>query len=242
MECIDPGRVTPDDLVAYATGETEARIDVHIAACASCAAEAAAYASVDGLLRSRLFRVDCPSTQTLGELALDLLDPGEALALRGHLALCTHCAGEFSALAQDLRDDPMAALAPAPGRLARIVARLLPAPGLTAGYAGVRGGDTSMSRSYEAEGISVSLTLEAETSGLQRRWTLLGLVVSEDGELPPGTGAALMRDGQTVARAALDDLGNVVFADVAAGDYSLELTLSDRIVVIEGLDVGDEPA
>lgn len=242
MQCIDPGLVTPDDLVAYATGEPDARVAVHVAACDACAVQASDYAAVDELLRGRLYRVDCPPARTLGELALELLEPQAALAVRAHLALCTHCAGELSTLSEALRADPMEALAPAPGRLARIVARLLPAPGAGMAYAGVRGGENSASRTYEAGDLSVSLTLDAETGGMERRWTLLGLVLAESDELPAGTPVALLRNDQPAAEATLDDLGNFVLPGIAAGAYSLELTLHDRIVVVDGLDVGEAPA
>ena len=74
MDCIEPGRIAAEDLLAYATGQADGQTVGHIAACPACQAEAATYATIDDTLRTRLYRVDCPDAQTLGELALDMLE------------------------------------------------------------------------------------------------------------------------------------------------------------------------
>src|SRR5579872_6398433 len=98
MECIEPGLVTADELMAYAAGDAGARVGAHIAACAACAEQATAYIVAERTLQQRLFRVDCPAILVLGELALDMLDPAEALEMRAHLALCPHCTAELATL------------------------------------------------------------------------------------------------------------------------------------------------
>src|SRR5437868_7343036 len=107
MECTKPGAVTPESLMTYATGETDTLPATHIALCPACAAQALGYGRVDRVLRSRLYRVDCPSTQVLGELALELLPPDDIITVRAHLALCPHCAGELATLSKALREDPI---------------------------------------------------------------------------------------------------------------------------------------
>lgn len=239
MECIDPGAVTPEDLVAYAGGDGDARTAGHVTACAACADQAAGYATSARILSSRLFRVDCPPALTLGELALGMLEPEDGLTMRTHLALCPHCRADLATLEGTLREDPLAALAPAPGRLARIVARLLPAPGRDAAYAGVRGSGASGSRTYDAGGLTVSLTVEAEGGGAVARWALLGLVVDEEGgTAPSGAPIRLLRDGRAVDEAPLDEAGNVVFGALEAGAYDLEIVLDERVVAVEGIAVG----
>jgi anti-sigma factor RsiW len=243
MDCIDPGVVTPEDLVAYADGEADARTAVHVAACSACAAQAGAYARDQHLLSARLFRVDCPPALTLGELTLDLLDPDATLATRAHLALCPHCRADLAALQTDLRDDPLTALAPAPGRLARIVARLLPAPAVGSAYAGVRGAGENGSRTYEADGVTLSLTVDAEGTGAARRWMLLGLVIDEGGgEVPAGAAVRLLAAGQPAAETTLDEVSNFTFTELADGVYDLELTLGERVIAVEGITVGAAPA
>jgi hypothetical protein len=226
-------------MLAFATGDPDARTSAHIAACAACAARAATYATIDQTLHARLFRADCPATQTLGELSLGLLDPEQTTTLRGHLALCPHCAGELATLDATLRGDPMEDLLPQPGLLARIAARLLPAAGMGAAYAGVRGTAHDVSVSYGAAGLTLSLSVEAAGSGVARRWTLLLLVVDDDGGAPPaGASVTLLRDQQTIAEEMLDEWGNLIFPGLESGTYTLELALSARVIVVEGIEVG----
>lgn len=231
-----PGSVTPEDLLAYATGDADARTSAHVAACRVCAEQAASFRAADQFLRSRLFRVDCPPSQALGELVLELLEPGEALTVRAHLALCPHCAGELATLGAALQGDPLADLAQRPGPLARIVARLRPASGPAVAMAGVRGGTASETRTYDVGGLVVALTAEA---GRGQRWSLLGLVVDEtDAELPENVPVRLLRDGAAIAETPLNEWGNVTFSDLEAGAYVLELVLNDRVIAVEGITIG----
>lgn len=237
MKCREPGLVTPEDVLACATGEADARTAAHVQTCPACAAQAADYAQADTRLK-QLFRADCPATQTLGELALDLLDPQDALAVRAHLALCPHCTGELATLQSALRGNPLEDLAPRPSLLERIVARLLSVPDLQGAYAGVRGADNSTTRTYEADGLTISLTIETKRIGAERRWTLLGLVIDEVGDqLPAGGTIRLLRDGRVLAEAALDEVGNLVFDGLEAGTYNLELALAGRVIAIEAIEV-----
>ena len=238
MECIDPGLITPDDMLAFASGAADARTSTHIAACAACAAQSARYAGMDRTLRARFFRADCLPALTLGELALSLLDPETALAARGHLALCPYCAAELATIEAEVRDDPLADVAPRPGRLARLVARLLPAPATGMAYSGVRGAAESTTLSYGAAGLTLSLSIEAE-SGTARRWTLLLLVLREDGAEPPsGAVASLLQGERVAAEATLDEWGNLALAGLESSVYSLELALPDRVIVVEGIEIG----
>jgi anti-sigma factor RsiW len=240
MDCIEPGAVSPEGLIAFADGEADARTAAHVAACGACAARAAAYVQDQRWLSSWLYRVDCPPAQTLGELSLGLLAPDDALGIRTHLALCPHCRGELAGLDAALRDDPLAVLTDQTGRLARIVARLLPAPASGLAYTGVRGAAASAARIYEAEGVTLSLAVEVEEP--ERSWTLLGLVVDESGAgLPAGAPVRLLREDRIAAEAALDEVGNVVFAGLEAGRYELDVTLGERAIVVEGIEVGAPP-
>jgi anti-sigma factor RsiW len=241
MECIAPGQVLPEDLLAYLDGEAGAAVADHIARCAACAEQVAAYASLGRALRARMFRADCPAAQVLGDLAAGLLSPEETTLVRAHLALCPHCAGELAQLEAALRDDLQAAALPRPGGLARIVARLLEPSGQAAAFAGVRGaGDAP--RVYEADGLTISLTTEAEGSGPARRWLLLALLIDEVGDAPvAGATLRLLHAGSVAAEATVDELGTATFEGLVAGEYDLELTLGDRLIVVEAIAVGASP-
>lgn len=239
-KCFEPGVVTPEDLLAYATGQADSRTATHIEACSFCAVEAASYAATDEALRSQLFRVDCPASQILGELALDLLDPKDALTVRSHLSLCPHCTAEFASLREAVQGDPLADLRPRPSRLGRIIARLQPSPGLGVATAGVRAAGESASRTYEAEGITISLSVEAERSGPARHWNLLGLVVDEiEDRVFTHAPMKLLRAEEVVSEGQLDEWGNVTFSGLLGGDYVLELSLPDHVIAVQGVQVGD---
>jgi len=229
----------PEDVLAYADGEGDAGTVAHVATCMECAAEVSAYTLLDRTLRARLLRVDCLDPQALGELALGLLPPERALSVRQHLALCPACERELAEFRVTLQGDALADLLPRPGPLARLVARLLPAPGLRLAPAGVRGADDETARRYEADGLTLSLTVEAEGGGPARRWRLLGLVIDEAGDgLVTGLVVRVLRHGDVVRETELDDLGNVTVGGLEAGMYDLELVRETGVIAIEGLEIG----
>ncbi|HXT37146.1 MAG TPA: hypothetical protein VN837_16345 [Chloroflexota bacterium] len=238
MDCTDPSLFTPERLLAFAHGEPDEEIEPHLRVCPPCANSMAAYGTVDRVLRARLYRVECPPSQELGELALDLLTPEAALLARAHLAGCPHCQAEFSALRTDLVTDPLLDLARRPSPFRRLIAHLLPPLGEVTAYTMVRGEASDTVRSYEAEGITVSLTLEPSGSGV-RRWNLLGLVLPAGDVIEPPTGITrLSLRERLVGEAPLDELGNLVFSDLAAGLYDLEITLPDSVIALEEVRVG----
>lgn len=237
MKCLEPGMVKPEDLIAYIAGEANSRTAAHITACSACAAQAAAYAETDRVLQSRLFRIDCPETLTLGELALEVLPPEEALAVRSHLVHCPHCRAELTELVNTLQGDPLADLSAGRGWLGRIVARLIPAPTLQPAFA-VRGGGSSAGLTYEAAELTISLTVERDREA--ERWNLLGAVLDEtNGDVPPGVEVRLLVLEQAIAQTATDEWGLFTFSALETGQYNLELELPDRIVAVESIDIGD---
>lgn len=241
MECFDPAAVTPEDLLAYASGEADRGATAHIESCAACAAESSAYRALDRRLSLGLFRVDCPDTQMLGELALELLEPQRALEVRAHLTLCPHCREELSALTGTLRGDPLEDLMPAPRGIRRILARLLPPPVPSPEFAMTRGAGAAVPATYEAEDISISLTTRPEEDYSARTWALLGLVIDETGEsLPPDTSVQLLRQGNLVSEGRLDEWGHVALHGIEDGRYALELHMPDRIVTIQEIELPEK--
>ena len=239
MDSHDHASVTPEALLAYAAGEATPGMAAHIEACAECAPAAAAYTRLDRTLRARLYRSACSNAHTLGELALEMLSPAEALTTRMHLAECPHCAAELAALRSAFLADPLASSVPLPKPPARLVARLLPAPGLQAGFAGLRGNAEGSSLTFGAGPLTLSFSAEPAGDGASGRWMLLGLIVDVTGEATPMHAAArLMEHGAVVAEAALDELGTLVIADLAPGTYDLEIAFADQLVVVSDIPVG----
>ncbi|MFN8559684.1 MAG: hypothetical protein U0531_20850, partial [Dehalococcoidia bacterium] len=83
--CTDPNAVADGDLIAVARAEAEPSVLEHLHACRACQDRAANYRALERRLEQALFRLSCPSSETLGEYALDLLPPDERVALAGHL-------------------------------------------------------------------------------------------------------------------------------------------------------------
>src|SRR5262245_5458377 len=146
MSCVQPGAVTPEELIAYVDGEAPARVAEHVRRCRRCRAEVEQYAVVERRLGAALHRFDCPSPQRLGEMELGLLMPEERLAVAQHVADCARCTDELRTLRQFMAFEPAAE----PGlveRLRRLVAILVePPPALALGA--LRGADDATSRTY----------------------------------------------------------------------------------------------
>lgn len=234
-----PGHFDLDQLMALATGEDIEAARQHAGQCAQCAQIVAEYSRLDRRLRPLLLRSACPSPLTLGELVLGMLETGEALAIRGHLVECRMCAEELRQLGADLAGDPLADAVPAPGPIRRLLARLLPAPVPGLAAAGLRGDGRNDGQAYEADGMTVSLSTQAEGSGDARSWTLLGLV--DLAGVPPEAGCEVraVAGGNVVAGGAVDEFGSFAVPGLPAGTYNLELRCADRELVVEGVSVGD---
>ncbi len=256
MRCSSPEAVTPEEIVAYVDGDAPPRVVEHIRSCSSCAAEARRYARAQARLRQALHRFDCPTPQTLGEYNLGLVSAEDRVRIAAHVLECSACAEELRTLRAFLADEPPSTVGSgAAERLRRIVAALVtPRPGLAP--VGLRGAVGAVGRTYEAEGISISISV---TPGTRRgRYALVGLVlfgtgadysstreVVLAGPAAPSQPAQATPDQAIPARATpaqatpVDDFGNFAFDDLTPGIYQLELRLSDRSIVVEALRIGD---
>jgi hypothetical protein len=240
QKCTEPGHVTADQLFAVATGEQAETARSHVEQCAVCAAIVGSYEREDRALRTRLLRTTCPSSLALGELVLGMLETSEALTIRAHLVDCRFCTEEMRRLGADLAGDPRADLLPEPGPLRRFLARLVPTPALGLAPAGLRGATPAEGHSYQAEGITVSLSVQAEGHGVARSWTLLGLV-DMDGSPPDAKcDARVIANSSLVASVAVDEYGSFLVPGLAAGNYDLELRCVDKVLAIESVSVGDD--
>jgi hypothetical protein len=142
-------------------------------------------------------------------------------------------------LGADLAGDARADLLPEPGPLRRLFARLVssPLPGLAT--AGLRGRPLDEARIYEAEGITVSLSAQAERHGAKRSWTLLGLIDVDGAPPDHACQVGVLANGSMQASAAVDELGSFLASGLEPGTYDLELRFVDRLIAIEGVSVED---
>lgn len=118
MECSEPGLIRDEELLAYLTGErVRPVVEQHLSRCPRCSAQLADFRRLELSLLSKLYRWDCPPSQTLGEYQLGLLEPEAALAVRFHLRACVSCVAELSTLGEFLSDDPLLAKQTSPAWL-----------------------------------------------------------------------------------------------------------------------------
>jgi hypothetical protein len=182
-------------------------------------------------LRLTLYRFDCPDAHTLGEYQLEVLQEQQRLQIAAHAAQCDECRTELQTLRAFLALPTMVPESLVE-RARRVVAKLfVPEPGLA--YSGLRGSADTSTQIFQAG----DLTLTLGTG--QTRGSVFGLLVSA-GRTPEwfeGRAVTLTpREGSTISTS-LDDVGTFEFAQVAAGQYALEIDLADGVVVVEELRV-----
>lgn len=181
--------------------------------------------SIDKKLSSYLYRIDCPSSQDLGEYHLKMLPAEQMGTIRQHLQTCPHCTKEIAQLETYLNE-----LAPDldysfQERVKIWIARLLPS-GLEGGLAsGARPafalrGESDGPLMFEAGSYQLTLEVQDDPSNPGLR-TILGLVI---GGVETLQKVELWQDGRSVQETTIDELGNFVFAGVQPGSYDLILS------------------
>src|ERR1700737_213695 len=103
-------------------------------------------------VRSMLYRFDCPSTLTIGEYVLDLLEMPSRTAIARHVLDCALCEDELTVTRAFMATD---LVLPSPGlwpTVRRVVASLLPRATQPA-FAMTRGADPSSGEEYRAGSV-----------------------------------------------------------------------------------------
>jgi hypothetical protein len=160
---------------------------------------------------------------------------------------CPRCAEELQTLRSFLSVEPE----PQPGpleRLKRVVATLISPPGTAPAmaYAGLRGTTASAAQTYQADGLTITLSASPKT---RRGPALLSGLILRDGDKPDAApevdrgaiagGEVVLIDADGAARTEpLDALGNFSFEIAKTGTYRLEVRLPEQIVIVEEVQVG----
>lgn len=247
MSCSFAQELNDFELLMAADGEAETAVYQHLQVCSECQQRVEGLIRLESTLKARLYRADCPSSLALGEYQMGLLSAQEALAVAQHLAGCPACRREVSQLEHFLVQGLPAADEAVPSLrqrvrvlVARLVSsgravggRLAPQPALAPALAGLRGDDPEP-MVFAADGLQIILEVEPdrEQAGFL---SLVGLVVGL--ESADGAEVTLWRDGQRLAGAAVDALGNFVLPGLARGSYQLILAAPDLEVHVEELVV-----
>jgi hypothetical protein len=234
--CRCPPSPNEIDLIAAVDGEAEEEVVAHLRDCPHCAQRAREIDELQQLLRQRLYRILCPSSDDLLAYRQGWLDERRMSELRNHLRDCPHCGSELRLLDEAAGAPPWP---PPISRLRRLIAMALPSqPQPLAVYGGLRGAGYGGQYAYRAEHLELTLDVQ-RISGRPDRVVLVGMLFDE--EAPPGelqrATASLLEGDFVVSSAALDELGNFVLDDIAPGDYSLSLRLPELEVVVEALSL-----
>jgi hypothetical protein len=239
-------------LIAAIDGEAETEVLAHLRACPHCAARAHRFADLQGLLRKQLFRIFCPSSETLVAFQQGVLASDQRATLEAHLEDCPHCSREQRLLLQ-LVGDPLSSRSPPlgalfntsvggmiVGKLRQVFAELLPAPAieLAGAYGRLRGPAQMAQYAYHAENLQINIGVRRVAQHAERR-VVVGSVEIEDEDLVAfeAATASLLRHDVPISTAEIDDLGNFVLDNLMPGTYRLSLRLPDREVVIEALSL-----
>jgi hypothetical protein len=265
MDCMDSIAPNDEELLRFALdGEAlSEEVQNHLEHCETCKQRLASYRQANTFLLSHLYRSECPTGEELSMYcaAYDFLPQERRIWIANHILDCPLCAAEAEETRKFLRvqDIPLVAPAFSPRAIVRrLFATRVPRP--QAQFV-VRGEapEATWPRQYKAESIDLSLHLSRASNG---EFMLLGILTSTDPaesvEVLEGIAAELYvtpgpiadtsangtgSDKITVAPllgTQVDDLGNIVFKPVPAGEYVMIVHLPGRELVVEGLTI--EPA
>ncbi len=263
MECSEPGTIRDEELLAYLAGDSvRPVVQQHLTRCQSCSAKLEDFRRVEHSLTRKLYRLDCPSNQVLGEYQLGMLSNEQASSVKLHLSTCVLCSVEIATLSQFLANDPMlvesVAIQPSlsnnqgsqsvkpslshlrnitSGQVRRIIASFIP-PQPRFAYQREIASTDIWPRSYTAEDFHISIQLDKGNSH-KDSLQLIGFVTRKGSSLEAlqGTPVVLSTEADVVYKQNIDELGNFVFASISPASYTLELQLPDSTIVIEKLPV-----
>jgi len=224
----------------------------HLEQCAICRQRLDRYKYTESFLSVQLYRSQCPSATELNYYCAQLLSADECIRLVDHLKMCPICALEVVDIRRIFADfDPFPeAKIPSPlAVIKRVIASLVPWQPQMAMRSDAS--QSSWPRQYRADALNISLHLSRASNG---ETMLLGLftstdpdesveafegvivelcpliVHSEDNQGDEGIDASLMHTR-------VDDLGNMAFKAVPAGEYVMIVRLPDVELVIKGLTI-----
>lgn len=203
----------------------------HIAECPACAARLREMAATDALLRT-LGRVDCPTPETISDLALGTVGWQPRRALHRHIAACPDCAAELAVSCGFLGVAQASTARPATdldlvGRILAFFPR--PVPATAAPW---RTGSDGP-RHFQAGEHTLSLSI----APVGRRERLLRGRVAPP--LAPPAEARFGQAGDDAPRAVVpvEADGSFRAGPLAPGRYSLEIQSGETLLVLDEIEV-----
>ncbi|MGH2496917.1 MAG: hypothetical protein ACRDIV_19615 [Ktedonobacteraceae bacterium] len=258
MDLIHENAPTDEELMAFALDDEALSPGAqhHLDQCEVCQQKVAHYRQTNASLVARLYRTQCPTSTELSFYSV-MGGGGEQLSaerrqqIASHLLDCPLCMAEVEEtrrfMAQPI-EFPVPAFSPL--ALAR---RIFATPVKRPQLQFVLRGDsleTAWPRLYKAESVDLSLHLSRAGNGERM---LLGILTSsspgEDVDALEGVLAELHKAPIPVAsngtipktlpflQTRVDDMGNIVFKPVPAGNYIMVINLPGREMIIDGLTI-----
>ena len=237
MECIAPPPLEDRQLLAYLDGEADEQVRDHMAQCRYCSERATALDQVQRKLTARLYRVDCPPPEALGEYQLGMLATEQRVSVARHLMSCPHCRQELEQLKNYLSELAPAAPTSPLEQVKVLVARLISQgeAGETVGssafapaYAALRG-DFEGPITMEADGVLIVLDPEP---GREGSVTIQGQVAADDQERWTGARVEAHQEGEVQMATTVDDLGAFRLDALQPGPTELHLIPASGAMVV----------
>lgn len=244
-----------EELVRFAVEEDSLPLEKreHLAQCPICQQRLAEYTRLNNALVERCYRGFCPDGMKLSLYCEDLLSTEERTSIANHVLECQFCATEVAFTRRFIQDSLVTIETGfSPGSaIRRVIGVLTRQQAQVAMH--LREGDgpseNGWPRQYRADSFDLSLHLSRTNSGQQ---ILLGILTSVNSEksvdifqrvvaeLYAGPLSANIEQQallEPIQGTQLDDLGNLVFHNVANGKYVLVIHLPDQDIVIEQINI-----
>lgn len=236
MDCISPPALDDIKLFNHLDGEVNDEVARHIKQCPYCDNNAKRLARLQNGLKARLYRIDCPAPDELGEYHLRLLEHDRVEIVRDHLGKCLLCQRELAQLEEFMYDEMPVPEISTMERIRVLVAHLSQGGARGIGqpaFAGVRGETDGPSYVYEAGDAQVSIEVQDDPEQPDRK-ILLGLIIGiESGEMK----VQLWQAGQLVSAVVVDDFGNFVIPQLGSGSYELVVSGAEVEIHVQDLEV-----
>ena len=224
-----------DTLLAYLDQEVDPETAAQIEASPADRDRARELYQLQSSLTARMYRFNCPGPEELGEYQLGMLARQRARSIAGHLEICPHCARELAGLVDFLGREPEVVYSPLEGArvlVARLVSGLSGGPGMPAPAFALRG-EPETTRVFDAGEAQLVLDVQDDNNHAGRK-VLVGLITGMEAE---GFLVEIRREGEQVAAATIDELGNFLIENLSPGGYSLTVQSQEVAIHIPALQI-----
>jgi hypothetical protein len=230
------------DLLAYLDGEVDPEVASQIERSPAARERAEELARLQSRLTARLYRMECPKSETLGEYHLGLLSQSKSIEVAKHLLECPHCVRELDQLrgylserAFPLKPDPFKGIKVLIARWVRekggsqSTGELAFAPALA-----MLRGSSQGPLSLEADGILIILDIQPAA---EERVTILGQVAADEQDLWTGSTIEVRQEGVGQCTAVVDDLGAFSCGELSPGQAELLLISKSGTIVLANIEI-----